>query len=408
MLVTLVAVTASLPAFLVAALAVQLRASLHFGASEQGISLAVYYLGAAAVSLPGSRLSERYGALRVMKSAAAADAVLLALLASVVSSWALLTVLLALAGMTSSIVQPAANQFIARQVPAGRQGIAFGVKQSAVPLSALLGGLAVPAIGLTIGWQWAFAFAAAIAVLAAVVLPRPISTIAQIRDAPRSESFSLPVLPLGVLTVGFGLGICAASGLSAFLATSAVSAGLSKGGAGMVVALASAAAFGSRLVTGARADRRGRRHFPVVAAMLGVGALGDALLAVSSAEHLAVLFVLASVVAFGAGWGWNGLFNFAVVRTHPELPARATGITQVGGRLGGVAGPLVVGLLVEHGSYSLAWSVVAVVALVGALTVLAGRRLLLRARQASPAARPVALPPVPPPAPKETPGLAER
>lgn len=380
--VTLVATTASLPAFLVAALAVQVRSSLHFGASAQGVTLAVYYLGAAVVSVPGSRLAEHFGALRVMKAVAAADVVLLALIGGAARSWGLLTVLLALAGMASSIVQPAANQFISRQVPTDRQGLAFGIKQSAIPLSSLLGGLAVPAIGVTIGWQWAFGLAAVVALSASLAVPRPTTTLAARRASMVRQASSRPMLPLVVLTVGFGLGICAASGVSAFLATASVASGLSKADAGLVVALASAAALVSRVLTGVQADRRGRGHFRVVAVMLAVGAVADGLLALGAGGHAAGLFVVASAFAFGAGWGWNGLFNFAVVRTHPELPARATGISQVGGRLGGVLGPLVVGLVVEHGSYSLAFGVVAGLAGLGALTVLAGRELLVHSRVA--------------------------
>lgn len=48
----------------------------------------------------------------------------------------------------------------------GRRGFAFGVKQSAVPLTAMLAGLAVPVFAVTVGWRWAFGAAAALGLFA--------------------------------------------------------------------------------------------------------------------------------------------------------------------------------------------------------------------------------------------------
>ena len=56
-----------------------------------------------------------------------------------------LVVPIAVAGSANALCQPAANLLIARAVPAHRQGLAFAVKQSAIPMSTLLAGVAVPA-----------------------------------------------------------------------------------------------------------------------------------------------------------------------------------------------------------------------------------------------------------------------
>jgi len=184
-------------------------------------------------------------------------------------------------------------------------------------------------------------------------------------------------VPLVLLAAGLGLGVFAASGLAAFLATAAVSAGFARGTAGLIVAAAGGAAVIIRVASGVLADRRGGRHFPVVATMLAVGAVGYGMAAVGAGLGVRWLLVPAAVLALGAGWGWNGLFNFAVVRTHIHAPARATGITQVGGRLGGVLGPLTLGLVIDHASYAAAWSVATAVALLAAGAVLVGRHLLV-------------------------------
>ncbi|EQD73414.1 major facilitator transporter, partial [mine drainage metagenome] len=182
--------------------------------------------------------------------------------------------------------------------------------------------------------------------------------------------------PLVALAIAFCLAAGASASLGAFLVLSAVSTGFSSAAAGLVAVLASACGIAVRVLVGLLADRRGGRHFLLVAGMISVGALGFAALAWGSLLHAPVLFIFGAVVAFGIGWGWNGLFNYALVQNHPNAPARATGITQTGGRLGSVIGPLICGVLVEHVGYTGAWAVSAGEALLGAGTLLLGRHML--------------------------------
>jgi MFS family permease len=369
----------ALPVFLVGTLAVQIRGSLHFGPGALGAAVAVYYLGAACGSIPLGRLAEAVGGIRVMRVSTLCAAVVLGLLAVLSRSWGLLTGWLFLAGTVSAAIQPATNLFLSRRIPRQRQGLAFGVKQATVPLAALLSGLAVPAIALSIGWRWAFAFAAVLALAAAGVIPRPRTTLTDYR-ANRPDAVSPGTrLALGALAVGFGLGVFAATGLSTFLVTSAVATGFSKADAGLLAALASGTALGSRVASGLLADRRSGRHLLVVAAMLGSGVAGYVCLGVASSARLTWLFGAGAVLAYGAGWGWNGLFALAIIRSHPDSPARATAVTQVGGRIAGAAGPLVFGLLVTHNSYTTGWLADGAAALAGAGVIIAGRTLLIRA-----------------------------
>ncbi len=62
-------------------------------------------------------------------------------------------------GSANSVAQPAINLFMAEQVPLERQGLAFGIKQSAIPGAILVSGLALPLIALPLGWRSAFALA---------------------------------------------------------------------------------------------------------------------------------------------------------------------------------------------------------------------------------------------------------
>lgn len=378
----LATVVGALPVFLVGTLAVEIRHSLHFDTASLGIAISVYYLGAASSSLPVSRLAEHVGGARVMRIAMVGAAILFAIIGGLATSWAALVVLLFLAGGISGSMNPAANLFLARRVDSTHHGLVFGIKQAAVPFASLVGGLAVPAIALTVGWRWAFGLGAILALVAAVVIPRPRTTLAQHRSE-HPYAARAPVASAGLITlsVGLGFGIMASSSCTAFLVSAAVSLGFAKASAGLVAAAAGAAAVTARITIGARADRRGGGHLRVVVGMLLVGVAGYGLLASGTFEHSHWLFVAGALLALGGGWGYNGLFNFAVIRAHDDSPAAATGVTQVGGRLGGMLGPVIFGLVAGHVSYCASWLVAGTMAAAAAVAVVLGRYLLLRVRQ---------------------------
>ncbi len=361
----------ALAVFLVGALAVQMRSSLHLSLSGLGATVSLYYLAAAAGSVPAGRLAERLGSVPTMRAAAVAGAVTLLVMALLATSFATLAAFMVLAGLASACMQPATNRFLIRRIPEHRQGLAFGIKQSSIPFSAFLAGLAVPAIALTVGWRWAFAAAAALAAGAALLIPGRRGRKQRERPAHTARGRG-EAMALGVLAIGFGLGIFATTGLTAFLVLSAVAAGIGEATAGLVAALAGAGAVIARIVTGAQADRRGHSHYGIIAAMLTTGVAGYVALAVGSATGSGAVFVAGAIVAFAAGWGWNGLFNFAVSRSYAGAPARATGVTQAAGRLAGVVGPLVFSLMVVHLSYAAAWLMAAGLALAGAVVILLG------------------------------------
>ena len=356
-----------------------MRRTLSMDVAGFGVALAIYYLVASVSSVPGSRLSENIGGDRSLRTASVLSALALVSIAAGVGDWTELVPALMVAGFASSLAQPSANLLLAESFPKSRQGIAFGIKQSAAPLAALLGGVAVPVIALSVGWRWAFASAALIAGASAIALPRLPDGPRLTRAAARRAGEGMSIMPLVVLSCGFFFGLAAASSLTGFLVASGVAAAaLNRGDAGIVAAIGGGVGVSVRLLVGWHADHRMRRFFYVVAGMLGVGALGYAGLAAGARDASPSLFAIAAAVAFGMGWGWNGLFNFAVVRSYPMAPAWATGITQTGGRLGAMAGPLVFGFVVRGESYAWAWSLAGVSAALGSVAVLVGRELIAR------------------------------
>ena len=368
------AAATSFTIFLVGALAVQICSALSLSLNGLGLAVSVYYLAAAAAAVPAGRLAEILGGARTMRIAAVGAVICLALVAAVARSLWVLATILAIAGTLDVAMQPATNLFLVRRIAAGRRGLAFGVKQAAVPFTSLLGGLAVPALGLTIGWRWAFAAAAVLAAAAVCVIPPSRTTLAERRRARGQQDLALA--PLLVLAVGFGLSMLSVTALSTFLVTSAVSSGFGKGAAGLLVGLAGGVAVLVRISVGARSDQAGRRHLSLVGGMLLFGAFGYVLLAVGSATRLAPFTVLGAVVTYGAGWGWNGVFNLAVSVSHPTAPAKASGITLTGNRIAAIAGPFLFALVVTRTSYSVAWLMTAGSALAAATTMFLGDRML--------------------------------
>ena len=373
-------VAAVVPAFLVGALAVQIRADLDFGTGRLGLALAAFGATAACGSIVLGRAVETWGPYRSLRLAVAANGVVMIAVAALARSWAVLVVLLAVAGIGNALAQPAANALLARGVRDHRLGLAFGAKQAALPLSTLLAGAAVPLIALTVGWRWAFAVAAALSAAVVVALMRAEPLAAPSPAGSDGARTPLPHVALGVLAVAVGLGAAAASSLVTFLVSSAVHAGLSPAAAGWLLSAGSAIGIASRLAAGAAADRRSGRHLLVVVGMLAGGAVAFTLYAIDQAW----LYVAVTPLAFGAGWAWPGLFNFAIVRLHPSAPGAATGITQTGTYVGLVIGPLTFGALVDVASYEAAWLVTSAWALTAAACMVVGRQLLRAARRQSP------------------------
>lgn len=367
---TLSATVGGLPVFLLGSLAVFIREDLHFGETALGAAASIYYLASAVASVAGGRLAERLGARRAIGVAASTLTVAVLGIAVLAHSWSALAAFMALAGLANALTQPATNLGVARGVDPRRQGLSFGIKQSNGPLNTLLAGLAVPALGLTVGWRWAFV------ALAVVALPLVIAGlrgpgIAYDRSAPRPTVSGRGALIM--LSVAAAFAVVAGSSLGAFYVESAVAAGTKPALAGTVLAGGSVLGIAARIFWGSVGDRAPRRHFQVVALLLLTGAVGFALLGMGGGVPT---LVVATLIALGMGWAWPGLFNFAVVTRSPRAPAAATGITGTGQFAGGIVGPLGFGLLVENSSYGVAWSAAAAAMVcAGFLALLGGRAL---------------------------------
>jgi MFS family permease len=364
-----------LPAFLLGAQAVQVQRDLDFGPALLGAAVAVSWAAAALTSPSMGRIAEHVGGGRSLRTAAFVNGAVMLAIAAFARSWWELALLIAIAGVGNALTQPAANVLMARTVAPERYGIAFAVKQSAMPFGTLVGGLAVPLVTLTLGWRWAFVMGGVLALTAGSTVPTTgtrSETGSEAAEPRRRPTLDTPLVLLGIFAVGVGLGAAVASAQTTFLVSGAVESGLGEGVAGLLLTVGSALGIASRLANGVRADVRGRGHLRVVALMLLGGAAACAAFALSEPWS----YILATPLAFAAGWAWPGLFNLAIVRANPQAPGFATSVTQTGTYVGAGVGPLAFGVLVGGAGYGWAWLATAGAAVLAAGAVVVGRARL--------------------------------
>jgi MFS family permease len=362
------------PVFLLAAAFIQLEDDLGLSITGLGALSATFFLTAAVGSAPLGRVVERIGWQRAMKINCVGSAAVLIAIALFARSVPGFVVLLVLGGAFYGFANPAANKALAEQVDAGRRGITFGLKHAGIPSSTLLAGLAIPALILTVGWEFSFAVAALLAgpVWVLIAVDRDPLRRSVGAPAPGRGARPLTVLDLVMLAAASALSAAAAISLGTFLIAAAVEeASFTQAAAGVLLFVGSLASISARIVVGAITDRIGGRGFTGVAILLGGGALVFLLLRPATGLAFGVLVVL----AFATAWGWTGLMTFTVVNANTSTVAASSAIMQAGIFLGAGLGPIVLGWTIDQYSFSTSWVGVSVLLLAAAsIVTVVGRR----------------------------------
>ena len=372
------ATLAVLPGFLIGAMAPRIRAEFGFGPAGLGLAVAWFFIATGIAAPILGQVADRLDSRMALVIGALMTGVALTGI-GMAPQYVWLLVALTVGGLANALSQPAVNASLSRSIPAGHLGLAIGIKQSAIPAATLLGGLAVPTLGVSLGWRGTFVVAGMVAVLGGVVLRLAGKPGEQRMRAPRRRlRESQPELrSLFILTLGGTFGAAAATSLGAFLVDAAVDGGIAEIRAGLIAASASAAGLLSRVGLGWWADRHpvSSRYRTISLALL-LGSPGFLLLATGTSPA----YVIGALLAYVLGWGWTGLFHYTVVSQNPTAPAASTGVIQTGLSLGAGLGPLVLGNVAERTSYPTAWVTASILSLVGALLFEIGRRHLRRAR----------------------------
>jgi MFS family permease len=404
-LVSVLVVTCNvLPVLMLGALSNPIGEEVGFGEAAFGLMVGLFYLHSAVISLLVGGFVERIGPTRSLRLSAGAGALGMLIIVVVGDSWLLVTSGLLVTSFGMAIGTPAANLSLARRIRAERRGIAFGLKQASAPIGSLLAGLSVPVIAVALGWR--------AALLVGVVLS--LAVVAFIPDVDGSDARQIdyrPRLPrrrqqeradggrrtqgqvrsspqtIVVLAFGFGFASLGSSVVGVFVVPTAIEAGIDIASAGVILAIASTSGIVTRVLAGWQADRRGRDHFRAIATMVFVGAVGYAFLGIGADP---MIVTVGAIIGFAAGWGWNGVFALAITDENPSAPAVATGRTHVGGYVGSAVGPLMFGWLAQFRGYGIAWAVMVLTTMIGALIMFFGHVLVRRQAREEQAGRPAA------------------
>ncbi len=300
---SLATMCSTLPVFLTGALSVQIRNDLGYSITMVGLFIGSAFAVAGLASASMGRVAQMLGPGRALRAGLAGTALaMMGIAAWADHPWQFL-VLIGFSGFVNALNQPAANLLLSNRVRKERLGMALAVKQSGMPGSALLGGAAVPAIALTVGWRWAYVAAAILTLVAIAIQPMGAADTVKLVNAKSNDA--RPDMPSRLLalyaTVGF-LGAMTAGAMVSLLTSGATNAGMGEGPAGWLLSLGSAAGITSRLYQGWAVDYRGILPIQRLVWLLGIGSGG--LLLMSAASPLS--YAVAVVPAFAAGWAWPG------------------------------------------------------------------------------------------------------
>lgn len=365
--------TAVLPYFLLGALSISIQEELGITETAVGALGTVLFLTASVTAAPAGRLVERVGSGLALRAGVAGCGVAAALIGLFAHAWWQLAVPMVITGFGMALIDTGAARAFADRIRPARQGTAFGIKEASIPAASMLAGLSIPTLAAALGWRATFVGALVVAGLILLLVPSRAALAGsggKVTGEPPGRVTSPGVVRFAA---GVGMGTGAATASTTFLVPAVVAEGLSDGSAGMLLALASLGGISMRVFTGWWADRPETHPVVLLSLLLGTGALGAALLATAPATPLVVL---GAVVLIGAGWGWTGLAFLSVVRANPRAAAAAAGVVLTGLGAGGALGPFAFGAIADRGSFTAAWTVVAVVMALGAVTVRSARGAL--------------------------------
>jgi len=379
---TMASTVAALPVWLVGALSIFMAEEFRFGGTELGRSVSIYFGTAGLVAWSAGGLAERLGSRRSILLATAASLVATLGVAVLARHWLHIALGLVVAGMGSSLMLPATNLAIARAAPISRMGLSFGIKQASVPFATFIAGSSIPLLGLRVGWRAAFFLVAGLALALLAVSGRWLPEAGRVPSTTASDETKATVVTdvdrsvprsMALLGVAAALAVMAATAANAFLVPTLVGSGIVAATAGVLLSVGGLSSVFARISMGWFADTHVGDNFLRLSALFLAGSVGAwAMFSLGTVPAVSVA-TGGVILLFGAGWGWNGLFHYTLIQEFPGRPAFATGVTQMGIRLGGVVGPLTFGLLVDGGNPRIAWGAAAGCLTASAIVVLLAR-----------------------------------
>lgn len=370
----LTATVTVMPGFAIGTMATPIAADLHLSRTALGLAMSAFYATSALSSGLAKRLAGRMATPLALALPALLTAVSLLVVATAPNGAALAGALI-VAGAGNSLVQPAAARLIAVRAPAHRRALASGMVGAALGASSLIPGLLVAFVVGPWGWRTAMLIASATALVPMLLTPltrnasSPTASASPVRS---HENLRGVRATLALWAAAAALSAAGNNAAVSYFIQFAHQAGFASGTAGDLLSASAILAVLVRLTAGAIADRVPRRNTATVAAMMVLGAIGLALIALGSP----LSFLLGAVLAFTTGWGWTGLLLATALRLVPERAETAGHTVQVGVFTGAAIAPYAFGALSNTLGFTTAALTTSAAALTGATLILLGAKLV--------------------------------
>jgi sugar phosphate permease len=347
-------------------LAPALRDRYDLSLSQIGLALSSVWIGPILTLLPWGLLSDRIGERFVLASGLAACGVLAAA-AGWAGSFAMLVVLLGVAGAMGASVNAASGRAVMQWFSAGQRGLALGVRQTAIPLGGALAALALPVVDHAGGLKASFVFLGAVCVGAAVI------AAVAVREAARPEveleaedvEWTLRDSRLWTLSVGSGLYLFTQIALTSFFVLFLHDEhGVSPGAAAAALAVMQVGAVITRISSGRISDALHARIRPL--RWIGLASCAGALLtALVTTAPLGVV-VPVMIMAGAVSMAWNGLSVTAAAELAGlRRSGAAIGFQQTTLSVTGVLVPAAFAYVVDSTSWEAGFALASIGPLVG-------------------------------------------
>lgn len=318
-----------------------------------GVYVAITYAGAMFASLTSGTTVSRLGPIRVSQLGLMLCALGLCLCAvpwlPAIGLGALLI------GLGYGPITPASSQILARTTPPAQMALVFSIKQTGVPVGAMMAGAIVPSLMLGFDWQWSLVVVAMACIVSAALSQSLRKAMDDLRQASLTFQMSTLTAPLRMVLGHRALSTMAACSfmfsmvqmsLTTYLVTY-LHDDLAYGmvSAGLLLSVTQMGGIGGRIAWGLVADRwlGAQKTLALLAVLMAISALATALLL----PTLPLWGIWVVLLVFGASAiGWNGVYLAEVARQAPEGKASvATGGTLTFTFLGVVIGPPLFGAL---------------------------------------------------------------
>ena len=305
---------------------------LGFSLGTIGYFISIMYVGAASAALVSGGLILRYGAMRVSQACLLLCACALVLLT--VLPLALLPVAALLLGCGYGPVTPASTHLLVRTTPPHLMSLTFSIKQTGVPLGAVVAGLLVPALTLGYGWRTA-ALTIAVMCIAMLAGAQPLrAALDADRNPTQPVSLANVTVPFRLIFANpaqvrnvfaactfAGLQLCFYTYLVAYLTESLAYTLVA---AGLALSVANIGGVAGRIFWGWLADRT--RCAGMLLGALGIGMTVASLATAAFGQGWPYAAVLAVCALFGiTAVGWNGVQIAETARLSPPGTAGVVG-----------------------------------------------------------------------------------